>query len=139
MASEKLQEASSKDELDIQALIERWAKAVREEDTAGIRADHDSDMLMFDVPPPFLSRGLDAYMETWEKFLSCSEKPVVFDFHDVKVTAGKDVAFATAIGRCVSVDLNGKREELEFRLTMGLRKMDGSWRVMHEHHSLPAE
>ena len=94
---------------------------------------------MFDVPPPFLSRGLDAYMETWEKFLSCSEKPVVFDFHDVKVTAGKDVAFATAIGRCVSVDLNGKREELEFRLTMGLRKMDGSWRVMHEHHSLPAE
>jgi ketosteroid isomerase-like protein len=78
-------------------------------------------------------------METWEKFLSCSEKPVVFDFHDVKVTAGKDVAFATAIGRCVSVDLNGKREELEFRLTMGLRKMDGSWRVMHEHHSLPAE
>jgi ketosteroid isomerase-like protein len=31
-----------------------------------------------------------------------------------------------------------KREELEFRLTMGLKKIDGRWRVMHEHHSLPA-
>ncbi len=31
---------------------------------------------------------------------------------------------------------NGK--PLEFRLTMGLRKIGGKWRVVHEHHSLPA-
>ena len=118
---------------------ERWAKAVRDEDRAAIRADHDPDMLMFDVPPPFLSRGLDAYMATWETFFSASEKPVAFAFHDVDVTAGEDVAFATAVGACVNIDPNGKQEPLEFRLTMGLRKIDGRWRVMHEHHSLPAE
>jgi ketosteroid isomerase-like protein len=28
---------------------------------------------------------------------------------------------------------------LEFRLTMGLRKINGPWRIMHEHHSIPAE
>jgi ketosteroid isomerase-like protein len=56
----------------------------------------------------------------------------------VKVTCGADVAFATAIGKCVDVDPAGKREPLEFRLTMGLRKINGQWRVMHEHHSLPA-
>jgi hypothetical protein len=50
---------------------------------------------MFDVPPPFLSRGLDAHMATWETFLAWSEKPVAFDFYDVKVTCGQDVAFAT--------------------------------------------
>jgi uncharacterized protein (TIGR02246 family) len=139
MTDKGLQESLSKDEMEIQALIEKWAKAVREENRARIRADHDSEMLMFDVPPPFLSRGLDAYMATWDLFFSCAEKPVAFDFHDVKITAGEDVAFATAIGRCASIDSNGKREALEFRLTMGLRKMDGSWRVMHEHHSVPAE
>ena len=138
MTKKRLQEPSSNDEVDIQALIERWAKAVREENRAGIRADHDSEMLLFDVPPPFLSRGLEAYMATWETFLSWSEKPVAFDFHDVKITSGKDVAFATAIGRCAGVDPNSKREELEFRLTMCFRKIDGRWRVMHEHHSLPA-
>ena len=134
------QELSPQDEIDIQALIERWTRAVREENREGIRADHDSDMLMFDVPPPLLSRGLDAYMATWEKFfLSWSEKPVAFDFHDVKITAGKDVAFATAIGQCAGVSSNGKREELEFRLTMCLRKTDGRWCIVHEHHSLPSE
>jgi len=139
MTIERLREPSSKDENDVQTLIERWARAVREENRAGIRADHDTEMLMFDVPGPLLSKGLDAYMATWERFLSWSEKPVAFDFHDVNVTTGKDVAFATAIGRCAGIDSTGKREELEFRLTMCLRKIDGRWRVMHEHHSLPAD
>jgi uncharacterized protein (TIGR02246 family) len=138
MTIKESRETLSKDEMDIQDLIERWAKAVRDEDRAGIRADHDSEMLMFDVPPPLLSQGLDAYMVTWETFFSRAEKPVAFDFHDVKITAGRDVAFATAIGQCVDVDPNGKREELQFRLTMCFRKIGDRWRILHEHHSLPA-
>ena len=127
------------DELELRELIARWSKAVRDQDLAGIRANHDPDILMFDVPPPFLSRGLEAYMATWDMFFACVPKPVVFDFEDVEITAGQDVAFATAIGRCVNTDRNGEKENLRFRLTMGFRKHDGRWRVMHEHHSLPAE
>jgi ketosteroid isomerase-like protein len=51
---------NASDETEIRQLIAHWAKAVRDEDLPGIRADHDSDILMFDVPPPFQSRGLDA-------------------------------------------------------------------------------
>jgi ketosteroid isomerase-like protein len=98
------------DEAEIRALIERWGKAVRDEDRPAIRADHDAGILMFDVPPPFLSQGLDAYMATWETFFSSAEKPVAFAFHDVRVTCGQDVAFATATGRCVNIDASGKRE-----------------------------
>jgi len=36
--------------------------------------DHDPNILMFDVPPPFLSRGLDQYMATWEKFFSSCDR-----------------------------------------------------------------
>jgi uncharacterized protein (TIGR02246 family) len=129
----------SRNQTEILALIERWTAAVRNENRDAIRWDHDADMLMFDVPPPFLSRGLDAYMATWELFFSSVEKPVAFDFHDIEITAGEDVAFATATGNCVNIDSKGNREPLQFRLTMGLRKIEGQWRVMHEHHSLPAE
>lgn len=129
----------SKNQTEILALIERWTAAVRSENRDAIRQDHDADMLMFDVPPPFLSRGLDAYMATWELFFSSVEKPIAFDFHDIEITAGEDVAFATATGNCVNIDSKGNREPLQFRLTMGLRKIEGQWRVMHEHHSLPAE
>jgi uncharacterized protein (TIGR02246 family) len=127
----------TKDEVELRELIERWSKAVRDQDLAGVRANHDADILMFDVPLPFLSRGLDAYMATWDTFFEWQAKPVQFDFHDIAITAGDDVAFATAIGRCCDLT-SGETVDLEFRLTMGFRKDDGRWRIVHEHHSIPA-
>jgi uncharacterized protein (TIGR02246 family) len=129
---------SQHNEVVLRELIAQWAKAVRDEDLAGIRADHDRNILMFDVPLPFLSRGLDAYMATWQTFFASSPKPITFTLENVEITAGNDVAFATAIGRCVNIESNGEEIRLKFRLTMGFRKQDGRWRVMHEHHSLPA-
>jgi uncharacterized protein (TIGR02246 family) len=129
--------SANHDEAELRALIARWSKAVRDENLDGIRADHDPEILMFDVPPPFLSRGLDAYMATWETFFQWQAKPVQFEFRDIAVTAGADVAFATAIGKCCDLS-SGEPVNLEFRLTMGFRKVDGKWRIVHEHHSLPA-
>ena len=129
---------STPDQLAISDLIERWSKGVRDQDRAAIRQDHDADILMFDVPPPFQSRGIDEYMATWDTFFSFAEKPVRFDFTNIEITAGAEVAFATAVGHCVTIGRDGRREPLDFRLTMGLRKIDGRWTVMHEHHSLPA-
>lgn len=138
MAATGEQKQPTNDEAELRGLIARWSKAVRDEDLAGIRADHDSDILMFDVPPPFSSRGIEAYMATWDLFFRCVPKPVTFDFEDIEITAGQDVAFATAVGRCVSTDRKGEKENLQFRLTMGFRKDNGRWRIVHEHHSLPA-
>src|SRR5438105_7355532 len=98
MSESAAQTIASTNETEIKALIDGWAKAVREENRPAIRANHDENILMFDVPPPFLSQGLEAYMATWEKFFSSIEKPVTFHLTDVKVTTGNDVAFATAIG-----------------------------------------
>ena len=122
---------------EIQELISRWTKAVRDQDLEGIRASHDPDMLMFDVPPPFLSRGLDAYMATWDIFFKLQAKPVQFDLRDIAIAAGDEAAFATAIGRCCDLS-SGAPVQLDFRLTMGFKRKDGRWRIVHEHHSLPA-
>jgi ketosteroid isomerase-like protein len=121
----------------IRSLIERWADAVRRKDLDGIRAHHAADFIMFDVPPPLQSRGLDAYMATWPLFFGASPEPPVFDIVDLKITAGADVAFAFALMRCVVV--SGKDAgDLDFRLTIGFRKIDGQWTFVHEHHSVPA-
>jgi uncharacterized protein (TIGR02246 family) len=137
MIDMKYREQANNDETELPALIARWSKAVRDQDLAAIRADHDPDILMFDVPAPFMSRGLDEYMATWTMFFEWAAKPVRFNFNDIAITAGEDVAFATATGRCCGLS-SGERVQLEFRLTMGFRKNDGRWRIVHEHHSLPA-
>jgi uncharacterized protein (TIGR02246 family) len=122
---------------EIHALIARWCNAIREQDFAGIRAGHDPDILMFDVPPPFMSRGIDAYMASWDTFFAGTGRPVQFDLRDIAITAGDEAAFATALGRCCDLS-SGAPVQLDFRLTMGFKRQDGRWRIVHEHHSVPA-
>ncbi|TMQ58128.1 MAG: hypothetical protein E6K76_08620 [Candidatus Eisenbacteria bacterium] len=53
------------------------------------------------------------------------------------ITAGDDVAFVAALMQCSGTQKGGKRIA-QFRVTMGLCKIDGQWTVTHEHHSIPA-
>jgi uncharacterized protein (TIGR02246 family) len=126
------------DEAAIRNLVESWARAVRAKDLKGILANHSPDMLMFDVPPPLQFKGIKAYTQTWDRFFSWSQDSGVFDITEMNITAGDDVAFVAALMRCAGTETNGEKIELEFRLTIGLRKIGGKWTVMHEHHSIPA-
>lgn len=126
------------DETAIRDLVKNWATAVRTRNLNGILANHSPDILMFDVPPPAQSKGIEAYKKTWDLFFSWSNDPVVFDIDEMNITAGSDVAFVSALMRCTGTEADGERIELEFRLTVGLRKKGGEWIVMHEHHSIPA-
>lgn len=124
------------DEQAIRALITGWADAVHAGDLDSVLADHDRDIVMFDVPPPYDGlRDIDAYRDSWPPFFEWQRQGASFEIVELDVTVGDDVAFAWALLRC------GKPEEFEanpdnrLRLTIGLRKRDGHWFVTHEHHS----
>jgi uncharacterized protein (TIGR02246 family) len=122
----------------IRALIERWATAVQARDLDTVLADHSQDIQMFDVPPPNELRGIEAYRESWPPFFERLRRGAVFEIVSLDVTAGADVAFATALLRCGAEEELRKDPENRLRLTIGLRKEGGRWIVSHEHHSFPA-
>ena len=126
------------EEAAIRRLIEEWASAVRAKDIGRVVAHHTDDVLMFDVPPPVAVRGISAYRQTWPAFFEAlTAGEAAFHIVELNVTASDTVAFATALLRC------GKKEELakddspQLRLTIGLRKEEGTWSIAHEHHSFP--
>jgi uncharacterized protein (TIGR02246 family) len=126
------------DEAAVRAVIEAWTAAVRRRDIPAILQNHAPDMVMFDVPPPFQSKGIAAYEKTWEMFFSWSAEPIPFDVTEMTTTAGRDVAFVVATMHCAEPGPDGGQIGLDFRLTVGLRKIDGRWVITHEHHSVPA-
>ncbi|MCI0616942.1 SgcJ/EcaC family oxidoreductase [bacterium] len=126
------------EEVAIRKIITNWAAAVRAKDLQGILAHHADDFLMFDVPPPLESRGIKAYQKTWDLFYSAQPEPLAFDIKRLDIVAGSDVAFAVALMQCAETDKDGQRIPLDFRLTVGLRKISGRWTIIHEHHSVPA-
>jgi uncharacterized protein (TIGR02246 family) len=133
-----MNQSQKTDEAEVRTLVERWAKAVRARDMEGILAHHSAEILMFDVPPPFKSKGIEAYRKTWDLFYSAQPGPIVFDIQSMDVVAGSDIAFIAALMQCAEKGKNGGRIKLDFRLTIGLRKIDGEWTILHEHHSIPA-
>lgn len=127
------------DEATIRELITRWADAVRTGDMDGVLADHDSNIVMFDVPPPYDGvRCIDAYRDSWPPFFEWQRQGAVFEIVELDVTAGADVAFAYALLKCgTPADLE-RNPANRLRMTIGLRKVDGRWTVTHEHHSFCA-
>jgi uncharacterized protein (TIGR02246 family) len=132
--------ANNTEETRIKALLETWADAVRRHDVPAILAHHEPDMVMFDLPPPLQCKGIEAYERTWDLLFRYHKPGTAFDIHELAVTAGQDVAFAVAIMRCGpnSSSNPADKDGFLFRLTVGLRKVDGDWRIAHEHHSVPA-
>jgi len=125
------------DEAQIRELIETWAKSVRAKDIDGTMAHHAPDILLFDVPPPVQSRGVDEYRKSWERFFSWFGDGV-FEISELSITAGDDVAFCHGLIRCGGTETSGDKVELMVRLTVCYYKIDGQWTVMHEHHSEPS-
>jgi uncharacterized protein (TIGR02246 family) len=118
-------------EAQIRMLVDNWAKAVRAKDTGGALAHHTDDIVMFDVPMPLQSRGLEEDKKTWELFFANSPGgPGSFDVTELQITAGETVAFCHAI-----LEISDSKG----RLTIGLRKENGRWLIAHEHHSYPME
>ncbi|HEY9412370.1 MAG TPA: nuclear transport factor 2 family protein [Jiangellaceae bacterium] len=126
------------DEQQIRELVERWALAVHAGDLDTVLADHASDIVMFDVPPPYEGvRGIDAYRDSWPPFFEWQSRGALFEITSLEITAGADVAFAHALLRCGMPRDFAENPGNRLRLTLGLAKDQGRWVVRHEHHSFP--
>jgi ketosteroid isomerase-like protein len=79
-------------------------------------------------------------LERWAAAVRAKNMSEVLANHspDLEVVAGEDVAFAFAHMQCVEPTEKVQRTPLDFRLTVGLQKLEGRWIIVHEHHSVPA-
>ena len=121
------------------SIIDNWAKAVRAKDIEGILARHSSDILLFDVPEPVQSKGIDAYRLSWEQvFYNWYGDNGQFEVTELNITAGNDVAFCHGIINCSGTE-KGEKVSIKVRLTVGLEKLNNQWIITHEHHSEAAK
>jgi len=136
MADNSLTKSTNEDQ--VRELVENWAQAVRDKDIEKILAHHSNDVVMFDVPKPFVSIGIDAYSKTWDTFFAFT-KLGVFEIQELNVIADENVAFCFATMKCADKSNSEDFVELDFRLTIGLQKINDNWTIVHEHHSIPSE
>lgn len=120
-------------ETAVMELLDDWAAAVRAKDIDSITAHYAAEIVAFDAIAQLQFKGREAYREHWASCLAQCPGEMIFELHEEVIHAGDQVAFCHALIRC-----GGDAKDAGWlRMSGGLRRIEGEWKLVHEHHSAP--
>jgi ketosteroid isomerase-like protein len=123
----------------IRALMDQWTEAVRARDSDKLMEHYASDVVVFDLTPAASYIGAARYRQHIEGWFSAWQGPILCERRELSITAGDDVAFSTSLTHNSGVGPGGEKNDFWVRVTVGFRKIDGNWKVTHEHVSMPLD
>ena len=121
---------------EIRSVIESWAEVIRKKEIDGVLRHFADDSVRFYLAPPLqatmpLRQNLEQWFATWRG-------GVGYEIRDLQIHTGADVAYAHSLNHLTGTKTNGEPDaDLWFRETIGLRQIDGYWRITHHHESVP--
>ena len=124
-------------EAAIRALIEEWTKAVRAKDIDKVIAYYALDVVVFDLLPPLEFVGAGHYRQNWADWFASWQGLIGYEMRDLTITAGDEVAFSRSLNHITGTRTDGEKNDVWVRATVCFRKIDGHWKVTHEHMSVP--
>lgn len=125
-------------ETEIRNLIDGIVKAMREKNADALLSNYSEETVMFVMAPPLQytpdnapgKKGLEEWFASWNS-------PLDYEVRDLHITTGNDVAFSHSLNRMSGTRTEGEKMDMWFRHTLCFRKIDGKWKITHEHESVP--
>jgi uncharacterized protein YndB with AHSA1/START domain/ketosteroid isomerase-like protein len=93
------------------------------------------DAVTYDLDPPLRHTGKRP--EATQQWFDTWDGPIALAMADLTVEIGGDVAFAYGLAHITGTKTNGAAIDLWIRCTAGLRRVDGTWTIIHLHSSVP--
>jgi ketosteroid isomerase-like protein len=125
-------------ELQIRALLEARLDALRAKDADRFVTGFDSSIVKFDLAPPLRDSGpsqLDPARLQW--WLDTWDGDIVVGLAELTITVDGSVAFCHCLEHIQGTRTAGEHADMWTRSTLGLRKIEGAWKITHEHNSVP--
>ena len=124
-------------EQELRDLVDERVRAVRERDSATLAARPAEDVITFDVLPPLNSRGSQATVEHLRAWFDGYDGPIDYSAHDVQVRAQGELGFCSFLYHVGGTPKTGDQVNMWMRATLCCRRIDGRWRIVHDHESVP--
>jgi uncharacterized protein (TIGR02246 family) len=129
-----------KNQTEIRKVFDTLSDAARRRDLSTLMSCYAKDVVAFDVMPPLVVRGAESYRKNWELGFAMSEGPFNLEFQDMTIASSGDVAFVHTLEHCATTDKKeGKNIDMWMRMTAGLKKIDGTWKIVHQQDSVPVD
>ena len=136
MTTASLKEAPATDKTAILAVIDSMTRARYEKNSEAIAAPYAPDAAIFSLAPPLVHQGIDS-AET-QDWLDSWNGPIQIEPRDFQLAVAEDIAFCYGYMRMTG-NKNGVDQTVSFwmRETLCLERNGNSWRIVHEHTSVP--
>ena len=125
------------DQAQIRQLIDRWVESLRSKDVNSVMSHYAPDIVAFDLAPPLQYRGARTYRKNWEAWFPTFRGPIGYEIRDLSIATGDDVAFCHSFNRITGSRTDDEKTDVWVRTTFCCRKIDGKWKIVHEHQSVP--
>ena len=130
---------ATKDESDARALIDTLVQAIRRKDIEGAMSVFAPEVVSFDLGPPLRHGGGEVFRQHWRVLFETFDGSIDYELRDLTVEAGDGIAFAHSLNRTAGTLHGGRKSERWLRWTACLARMEGRWRIVHEHVSVPVD
>lgn len=126
---------------EVKKIFSDFAAAIRSGKLDEIMDFYDRSIVAFDMMPPLQFIGLNKYQKSWDEcFTSYFEFPVQFEYVEQNIEVADDIAFShSLVHMSGAAKKDGEKMEAWMRNTTCLKKLDGAWKITHEHNSVPLE
>lgn len=104
------------------------------EDSEASIARYAPGAVLADQAPPLVKDVDLGYYQHW---LSTFDAPVELALTELEIQVGGDVAYAHSVNRMRFTKAGVGAHEMWYRATVCLRRIDGDWKITHEHESVP--
>lgn len=124
---------------EIEAVLQKYERAVKKGDVEALLALHTDDVAAFDLMLPFDYNGKTTLRERLTEWINSYEPGIEFHFREKGIVARGELAVCHALVHSVGDLKVGETSEMWMRSTLALRKSNGHWQIFHEHMSDPID
>ena len=124
-------------ENELRAIVAERVEAVRAKDPGPLAARQASGVVTFDVLPPLRTRGSAAVEEKTRSWFDGYDGEIGYEVQNLEVSAGGDLGFCSFVYHVSGTLTAGAEVDMWVRATLGCRRVDGRWLIVHDHESVP--
>lgn len=135
------QESPQAVQKEISHLLANWQRAFEAKDVKGVMAMYapGAQLVAYDIVPPLQYKGADAYAKDYGEFFGQFDGPLHVEIRDDHVEVSGSLAVAYGLERISGKLKSGQPVDSWLRYTSAFKKIDGQWRDIHDHVSVPVD
>lgn len=124
-------------ESELRALIDERVKAIASRDAQYLADAQDPEVLAFNVLPPLRLRGSDQVAEQTRAWFDGYADGPGYEVHDLRIDVDGSVGSTAFLYHVTGTLHSGDEVSMWVRATLVWKKIDGRWRIVHDHESIP--